>query len=427
MKNLPSEKFECFEASLTFENIYEAWQTVRRTCKNKRNLFEFGLNEHANLYAILRELRSGTYRPDPYYPFMIFEPKPRLVMSQSVRDKIVNHFFANKILMPALEDQLVVENCATRKGMGTSYAISLVKRYFGQLSQREPNKEIYALKLDISKYFYTIDHAVLMEKVKRHLSDARALDLLGRLISETNKKYVNVAIDKHNRRCSTDIPHYKNGKGLSIGAMSSQFLAIFYLSELDHFIKEELQCEYFVRYMDDFLILSTDKERLRKIWRLLEQILKEEYLLKLNPKTEIFPCRRGFNFLGYRFRVINNRLQVGMARKTRLRVRRRLAERRREGYLQYRHALSSYYGYWLSVQSRCTAKRRPDFRISTLQLLAHYPNQQNEVNLVCSRAFLCPHGDVFGAFLADLLLDDLTLGWGERLNSVSADRIVRLC
>ncbi len=80
--------------------------------------------------------------------------------------------------------------------------------------------------------------------------------------------------------------------------------------------------------MDDFLILSTDKERLRKIWRLLEQILKEEYLLKLNPKTEIFPCRRGFNFLGYRFRVINNRLQVGMARKTRLRVRRRLAESR---------------------------------------------------------------------------------------------------
>ena len=94
--------------------------------------------------------------------------------------------------------------------------------------------------------------------------------------------------------------------------MSSQFLAIFYLSELDHFIKEELQCEYFVRYMDDFLILSTDKERLRKIWRLLEQILKEEYLLKQNPKTEIFPCRRGLSPIDFNNNNANSGIFNGL-------------------------------------------------------------------------------------------------------------------
>ena len=98
VKNSPAKPSD-FQSTLTLENLQDAWRTVRRTCNNKRNLYAFDLNDHANLYKILQELRAGTYCPDPYYPFMIFEPKPRLVMSQSIRDKVVNHYFAKQILI----------------------------------------------------------------------------------------------------------------------------------------------------------------------------------------------------------------------------------------------------------------------------------------------------------------------------------------
>ena len=426
VKNSPAKPSD-FQSTLTLENLQDAWRTVRRTCNNKRNLYAFDLNDHANLYKILQELRAGTYCPDPYYPFMIFEPKPRLVMSQSIRDKVVNHYFAKQILMPTLEGELIDANCATRKNMGTSYAIKLVKHYFGQLSQREPYQEIYALKLDIRKYFYTIDHAVLLEKVQKHLHDPEALEILRRIVSETDQSYISQAVKANNARYGTDIPYYQQGKGLSIGAMTSQFLAIFYLSDLDHFITEALGCRYFARYMDDFLILSTDKSELRRIWRTLEAKLASEYLLTLNPKTEIFCCRRGFNFLGFRFRVTDNRLRVSMARKTRQRIRHRLATRAKTDYLDYRHSLSSYYGYWLAVDHRRAVAQRPDFHISTADLLRHYPNRPSETNLVLEGARLHPHGDVFTGFSADLLLTELSLPEYGCINLVRPVSRTSLC
>ena len=226
-------------------------------------------------------------------------------MSQSITDKIVNHFVANYYLIPYMENSLIDANVATRVEKGSGYAMKLIKQYYNKILINEKGKEIYCLKIDISKYFYTIDHNILLEQVEKKILDKDVLNLIKVIISETNKDYINKSIDYYNEKFNTNIPQYKNNKGLSIGAMTSQFLAIFYLNDLDHYIKEELKCKYYVRYMDDFLILDTDKEKLKKKQTLIIQQI-EKLNLKVNKKSNIYKSSNGYTFLGYKYKVINN-------------------------------------------------------------------------------------------------------------------------
>ena len=196
-------------------------------------------------------------------------------MSQTVFDKIINHFVANYYLIPYLENKLIDSNVATRKNKGGKYAMELIKKYFNKLLINNPGKEIFCLKVDVSKYFYTIDHEILLSVLKKNIYDKDVINLIRIIIDETNKDYINENISIFNSKFSVDIPYYKNGKGLSIGAMTSQFLAIFYLNDLDHYIKEELKCKYYIRYMDDFLILDVDKNRLKFCYKMIKEKLND--------------------------------------------------------------------------------------------------------------------------------------------------------
>lgn len=253
-----------YETSITFRSIFSTWKLVRKTCKNRKAIFKFEINQNTNVYNIYNILKENRYKPLPFRLFLIHEPKARLVMSQSVYDKIVNHFVTNFYLLPFLEKKLINQNVATRKGKGSDYANKLVIDYINSIRIKNKNKEIYCLKIDISKYFYSINHDTLLAQLEKEISDKKILNIIRIIISETNKPYINEYIKKYNKENKTDIPLYNYNTGLSIGAMTSQFLAIFYLNDLDHFIKENLRCKYYVRYMDDFLIFSTDKSFLKK-------------------------------------------------------------------------------------------------------------------------------------------------------------------
>lgn len=122
-----------YDQAITIENLYSMWNIVKKTCKNKREIFYFSLNLNANIISLYYDLKNKTYAPGKYRSFMIFEPKPRLVMSQSVRDKIANHFVANFYLIPYLEKSLIDSNVATRKNRGSSYAMCLLKKYIRRL------------------------------------------------------------------------------------------------------------------------------------------------------------------------------------------------------------------------------------------------------------------------------------------------------
>ena len=212
-------------------DIYE--KEISKTVKNKKRIYAFEINKMQNIGNIVKMLENGEIGHKHYNIFLIYEPKCRLVMSLSVKDKIINHYVTRHILEAKLTKYLDMRNCATRKNMGTDYAIKLVKKYLVVLKNKYNN--FYILKIDISKYFYNIDHQKIKELLKDKLNN-NEYDLISKIIDSTNKVYVNEIIEKYKDKYEMDIPIYKNGKGLPIGNMTSQFLSIFYLNELDHYI-----------------------------------------------------------------------------------------------------------------------------------------------------------------------------------------------
>lgn len=337
-----------YDSAITYENIYAMWLIIRRTCNNKKAVFYFSLNLNTNINYIYDILKGKKYIPYKYRTFLIFEPKPRLVMSQTVFDKIINHFVANYYLIPYLENKLIDSNVATRKNKGGKYAMELIKKYFNKLLINNPGKEIFCLKVDVSKYFYTIDHEILLSVLKKNIYDKDVINLIQTIIDETNKDYINENISTFNSKFSVDIPYYKNGKGLSIGAMTSQFLAIFYLNDLDHYIKEELKCKYYIRYMDDFLILDVDKNRLKFCYKMIKEKLND-LKLSVNKKSNIYRSSVGFSFLGYRYQTVNGRLNILLNAKTFRKIKKKLALLYEKDRILYTRSLASYYGFFKPV------------------------------------------------------------------------------
>ena len=323
---------------VTYDNVRSMWNIVRRTCKNKRAILRYTINQN-----------TMNYKPLPFRLFLIFEPKERLVMSQAISDKIINHFVDNYYLIPYLDKKLIDSNVATRKGKGSKYADKLMNDYINKIRQKEPNKEIFVLKVDVSKYFYTISHDILMKKLESEISDDNVLKIIKTIIDETDKLYINDTINRLNKKHNTSIPLYKKGVGLSIGAMTSQFLAIFYLNDLDHYIKEKLHCKYYIRYMDDFIIIDTNRKKLQEIWKLIEIELKK-LELSMNPKSSIISLNTGITFLGYKYKIINNRYKVTYRKKTIKKIRKKLDLLKKYDLVKYYKSYSSYYGYLIKIK-----------------------------------------------------------------------------
>lgn len=366
-----------YEEAITFDNIYAMWKIIKRTCKNRREVFSFSLNVNTNIMNIHNVLKSKTYTPGKYRTFMIFEPKARLVMSQSIFDKIINHFVANYYLIPYLESSLIDANVATRKEKGSSYAMELIKKYINKILINEKPEEIYCLKIDISKYFYSIDHELLIKMIKNRIQDKNVIHLIELIIAETNNDYVNQKKRFYNKKYNTEIPLYKENKGLSIGAMSSQFLAIFYLSGLDHYIKENLGCKYYIRYMDDFLILDTNKERLKEVWRLID-VEVTRLKLKTNNKSNLYRVTNGFNFLGFKYKLVNGKLMISHNKKTHYKIKKKLEYLINHDLVKYKRTLASYYGYFKIIGNT----ERGDFKMKYTEIFDDYKKKYQDTLVI---------------------------------------------
>ncbi len=357
--------------SINFDNICKTWKIVRSTCKNRKAIFRYSICKNTNNYIICRILKEKKYVPYKFRLFLIFEPKARLVMSQTVADKIVNHFVANHYLLPYLENKLIDQNVATRKNKGSSYANKLVLDYINEIRLKGKDKEIYCLKIDISKYFYSINHEILLKKIKEEIKDEDVLNLIKVIIDETNKPYINETILKYNKKYKTDIPLYKFGTGLSIGAMTSQFLAIFYLNDLDHLIKEKLHIKYYVRYMDDFLIFSTNKNYLKKVANVIE-IELTKLKLKVNPKSGIYKLSGGISFLGFAYKINGNKLKISYRKKTYVKVIKKLNNLKKNNKLKYYRTYASYYGYLNKLNNQ-----ERDFKMKIYDKYKYYKERYN--------------------------------------------------
>ena len=290
--------------------IYD--EEIKKNVKNKRKILEFERNKIEYLVDIKKVLESGEYNGGRYNIFLVYKPKVRVVMSQSVYDKVINHYVARFILMPRLEKYLNDRNCATRKNMGTSYAIELFKRDIESFKKYD---KFYFLKLDISKFFYRIDHQILIDLIKEDLEEDE-LKLVKTIVNSTNHGYVKKLIEMYENKLNIELPRYEHDKGLPIGNMTSQFLAIFYLSKLQHFIRHNLKLK-FVNYMDDYIIIHEDKEYLKRCLEIIKDKLLNEYKLEVNKnKTNITRGDVGVNFLGYTFKARNNKTIIKLSQST---------------------------------------------------------------------------------------------------------------
>ena len=301
--------------NISINDINDVYKEVRKNVRNKNKIYKFEEYYSLNISKIKEVFDSGKYDVGKYNIFLIREPKYRIIMSQNIFDKVINHIVARKFLY-VLDKVLIDSNIATRKNRGTSLGVKFIRKYLNKL-----DGDIYALKFDISKYFYNIDHEVLIDLVKDKIKDKRVSDILVKIINSTDDEYVNECIcklkeneiskvkrsnlnDKEKLKRINEIeriPIYKKGKGLPIGNMTSQILAIFYLNNLDHFIKEKLYIKYYIRYQDDGILLSNDKEYLRYCLGEISNFILD-YGLCLNDKTKIIKVsKEGLDFLGFRF------------------------------------------------------------------------------------------------------------------------------
>ena len=253
-----------------FENIQSAFNEVCKNTKNKKKVARFKEYKCIYISRIYDILQTKTYKPGPYNVFTIYEPKKRRIVSQNMQDKVINHLVARHILYPALLPCLLDVNVASRKELGTSEGIRLAMNFHRVCKVKY--KTYYILKCDISKFFASINHDILKEKLRKRIKDKDALKIVFDII---------------------DIEE----TGLSIGAMTSQILAIFYLNDMDHFIKETLKIKYFLRYQDDFLLFHPSKQYLKYCLNELEKFLEKEKLI-LNKKTRIYKSTNSFIFLG---------------------------------------------------------------------------------------------------------------------------------
>lgn len=348
------------------DRIIDVYHNIRINSKHKDKLVSYELFFSCNIITIYNVLLNKCYRHQKYNIFLLKGPKYRIIMSEAMSDKIVNHLVSKYVLFPLLESKLIPMNVATRSGRGTKLGIFYIKKYINKLKMN--SDKFYVLKCDVFKYFYSIDHDILFDKLRRIINDKDLLDILREIISSTDREYVNEEIDKvidiEKKRIKdmnlTDwqhkigdlerIPLYKKGKGLPIGNMTSQILAIFYLNEIDHFIKEKLRIKCYVRYMDDLILIHPDREYLKYCLSVINEKLVE-LKLKLNDKTQIVEIHQGFSFFGYKFKLKDKRLYILINSKTKRRIVKKIRYMGKKNTVNRDSIIASYKGYLMNANS----------------------------------------------------------------------------
>jgi len=226
-------------ALCSFENLHSAAYQVLRGKRGQVRAGDFFQDLEGELFHLRDALSSGTWRPGPYRTFWISEPKPRLISAAPLRDRVVHHALVN-VIEPVFERRFVHHSYACRRGKGTHKALGQFARW-GRSSR-------YILKMDIRKFFPSMDHEILKARIARVIRDPDVLRLSERIIDGSNEQeWVQDYFPGDDLFSPLRRRH-----GIPIGNLTSQFFANVYLNDLDHFVKERLRVRRYLRYVDDF-------------------------------------------------------------------------------------------------------------------------------------------------------------------------------
>ena len=292
-----------------FENLFSAYKKAISCKRYRPDVMEYTDRLEENLIELQNEFIWKTYSVGRYNIFYVYEPKKRMIMSLQFKDRVAQHAIYS-ILNPYFEKQFISDSYACRVGKGTHRAVRQLQRWLRKTDRSL--KRFYYLKLDISKYFYRVDHEVLMGILQRKIADKDLLHVLSVIINCEDTHFGlplgadvgNVAYDE-----------LLGEVGLPIGNLTSQMFANLYLNELDQHCKHKLHLKYYIRYMDDIIILHHDKKFLEKIKQDIAGFLETKLHLQLNNKTCIRPTSMGIEFAGFRVWSTHIKLRKKTAKK----------------------------------------------------------------------------------------------------------------
>lgn len=303
-----------YEQIYDYENLYLAYLEARKGKRYRQDVLEFSANLEENLIQIQNELIWKMYKVGRYREFYVYEPKKRLIMALPFKDRVVQ-WAVYRILNPLFDKTFIEHSYACRIGKGTHKAAHKLQYWLRQ-TDRKPEKYYY-LKMDISKYFYRVDHSIALKILEKKIKDEDVLWLLKEIIENEDKPF-GLPLGMEPGDCPKDMRLYD--KGMPIGNLTSQLLANIYLNELDQFCKHRLRIKYYVRYMDDFIILHHDKKYLHRLKLEIESFLNNDLELHTNKKTCIRPTTVGIEFVGFRIWPTHMKLK----KKTAIKMKRRL-------------------------------------------------------------------------------------------------------
>lgn len=283
---MPHKIKRAFDEALTFEKLLQAHVRAKKNKTSRMDLIRYEMNLENNLMNLFRKLKDNTYHLGKYNTFYIYEPKERAIMSLPYQDRIVHQWYVEEFIKPYILPKFIATTFACIPNRGTHKAVDAVQKMMRKMQQEHP--DYWILKCDIKKFFYHIDKHILFRIMQFHIKDKKLLNFTKQLIFENQDPTV---------------------KGIPIGNYTSQFFANIYLNELDQYIKHYLHVKYYVRYMDDFILLLETKESCKEHKRQIEFFLSETLELELNHKSRYYPHYFGIDFCGYRTYPTHKRLR----------------------------------------------------------------------------------------------------------------------
>jgi len=274
-----------YDEITSFENLVLAARKAARGKRLKPATAEFEFEREKLLFEIQAKLQNGDYEFGGYNSFTITDPKERLICAAPYQDRVVHHAVCN-IIEPLLDKAMIHDSYACRSGKGMHKALDKAQEFL--------RKNKWVFKFDLKKYFFSIDHELLLALIAKKITDPKVLQLIKKLLATYNcgdEYYLAFANDS--------LFDYARKRGLPIGNLTSQIFANYFLNPLDLFIKQQLKCKYYIRYMDDALIYAETKQELSEIKDKISSFLVSWRLKFHEKKCNIFPASHGISFLGF--------------------------------------------------------------------------------------------------------------------------------
>ncbi len=262
---------------ISVKNLFEAWQNFSKNKKSKTEVAKFELNLEENLFNLHQELMAEIWNPKPYIKFSVCDPKLREIHKADIRDMIL-YQVVYQSLYQIFDLVFIFDSYSSRKTKGTHAGVERFVEFARKVSKNYKTGG-YALKCDIRKFFDSINHKILIGFIRKKITDEKLMAIIEKIIYSFEKS---------------------PGNGLPLGNVTSQLFSNIYLNELDQFIKHKLKAKYYIRYCDDFVILSDTLEFLDFCLLKIKDFCSKHLLIELHPnKIHIQKLNSGTDFLGY--------------------------------------------------------------------------------------------------------------------------------